>query len=322
VPTTVNAARATQSSGRTTGVSVVVPHYGDPITSRHVVEQLQIQETDRPYEIIVVDDCSPRPFPQIDGVRTIRRTTNGGFGSAVNTGARLACHPHLLILNSDLEIDPTFLEALAATADRGPAVLGPRVLTLDGHVAPTARRFSRRRHHLVEWLEPLARFRTTAAWHRAVGHDNRIYADTDFYADWVVGCALMLPRRLFLDVGGFDPRYRMNCEEVDLQRRLRDWGVGVRYVASVICRHESGASSGSVIARQRQLCASRLAYVEKWDGRKARYELQIALTLATAVNTLWRIFRRLARRPVQPIEQTRLELSLIWRPSQTPTAES
>lgn len=307
-------ARKRDAGGR--GVSVIVPHYGAVDHAQKLVDRLQRQVLRRPCEIIIVDDCSPTPFPAISGVRLCRRLSNGGFGSAVNAGVALAKYENLLILNSDVEINQSFVEELASTAELRPGhILGPRVINTQRAVEYTARRFPRRRHYIAEWLEPLARFRSTMAWHRAVGHDIRVVTGHDFDADWLVGCALFASRQAFLSIGGFDPHYHMNCEEVDLQLRLRARGITARYVAAINCRHESGSSSGGAITRRGRLCASRLAYVEKWNGRRARFELQVALTLATGVNTLWRVARRLARRPVRPIEQARLELSLIWQPT-------
>ena len=88
----------------TAGVSVVIPHYGDPALSQHLIDALRMQTTERPLQIIIVDDHHPTPYPDpnLPGIQVVRRDVNGGFGSTVNTGAAYAQHPLLLILNSDL----------------------------------------------------------------------------------------------------------------------------------------------------------------------------------------------------------------------------
>ena len=98
-------------------LSVVIPHYGDPGPTRALVAALRDQETAvGRLQIVVSDDASPTPFPPLEGVEVVRRDENGGFGSAVNTGVRLAVHPLLLVLNSDLEVPPTFLADLLDAA--------------------------------------------------------------------------------------------------------------------------------------------------------------------------------------------------------------
>lgn len=286
-------------------ISVVIPHYGDPETTMPLVRALLPQ---RPHQLIVSDDCSPVPFPQTEGVQVIRRERNGGFGSAVNAGAAAATGDWLLVLNSDLEVSPSFLADLVEAATPWmPAVIGPRVLDPDGRPAFTARRFPAVSHQVVEWLTPLARFRDTRWWHRGVGHEQvgRAAAPTD----WLVGAALLLPLASFREVGGFDEGYFMNAEEVDLQRRLADRGLPRVWLPEPSVVHEGGASSDPV-RRREWLMDSRLRYARTWGGS---HRLRAGLTAATAVNLIWNAGRAALGRPVHPIRTAREELALIWR---------
>jgi len=291
-----------------TAVTVVIPHHGSPGPTRDLLASLDTQAVARPVQVVVVDDASPEPFPAVDGFQVVRREVNGGFGSAVNSGAAVAEHPLLLVLNSDLEIGPDFLPALlAAAAPWLPAVVSPRVVGHDGRPAWTGRHFPTVGHQTVEWLTPLARFRDWPCLHEAVGHDTRA-AQGATVVDWVVGAAMLLPTADFRAVGGFDERFFMNAEEVDLQRRLRDRGLPAVVLDAPTVTHEGGGSSDPERRRQ-WLVASRLAYAEKWGGRR---RLQAALTTATAVNLLWNGGRRVAGRPVHPIRTARHELDLIF----------
>ena len=124
-------------------LSVVIPHYGEPGPTRALVAALRDQEAAiGRLQIVVSDDASPTPFPPLEGVEVVRRQVNGGFGSAVNSGAELAVHPLLLVLNSDLELPPTFLADLLGAARRWlPAVVSPRVVGPDGSTAWPGRHF-------------------------------------------------------------------------------------------------------------------------------------------------------------------------------------
>ena len=289
-------------------VSVVVPHYGDPAPTRALLDALLAQGGPDDVQLIVADDASEPPFPEVDGVEVVRRTSNGGFGSAVNTGAAAARHPLLLVLNSDLEVGPTFLtDLLAAAAPWLPAVVSPRVVDRAGRPAWTGRHFPTTRHQTVEWLTPLARLRDRPRLHEAVGHDTEA-ANATTVVDWVIGAALLLPTADFRAVGGFDEQFFMNAEEVDLQRRLLQRGLRAVALDAPVVVHEGGGSSDPE-RRRRWLVTSRLQYAEKWGGRR---RLQAALTGATAVNLAWNTGRRLAGRPVQPIRTARHELDLIF----------
>lgn len=290
-------------------VSIVIPHYGAPEPTLALASVLlpQLRPGD---ELIVADDCSPTPFPATDGVRIIRREINGGFGAAVNTGAAAASGDLLLILNSDLEVGPTFLaDMLAAASPWQPCVAGPRIVDPEGHVTPTARHFPTVGHQVVEWLTPLARWRDGRRLHEAVGHDMAaVTGDAPSPTDWLVGAVLLLPTALFREVGGLDERFHMNAEEVDLQRRLRERGVPSIYLPGVTVIHEGGGSSDPA-KRRRWLVESRWRYADKWGGATA---LRAGLTAATAANLLWNAGRRALGRDTRPLATARYEFDLIW----------
>ena len=298
------------SDGRVTGsgVTVVVPHYGDPGPTLRTIEDLRRQATARTVEVVVVDDCSPEPFPEAQGVTVVRRDTNGGFGSAVNSGVALATQPLLLVLNSDVTLDATFVDALVDAAQPWmPAVAGPLVRDPSGHHANSARHFPTVGHQAVEWLTPLARHRDRRVLREAVGHDTRAVPGAVLPVDWVVGVAMLVPVEVFRAVGGFDEGYFMNAEEVDLQRRLRAHGIPSVFIGTVSLSHVGGGSSDPA-ARRRWLVASRMRYAQTWGGRR---RLAAALTAATAVNAVVNTGRRLAGRDVDPVATAREELRLI-----------
>jgi len=288
-------------------MTAVIPHYGSPTTPVPLLRMLLAQEGAPPLELVLVDDASSEPFPGLDGVRVVRRAANGGFGAAVNTGARVATGDLLLVLNSDLAIGEHFVRDLVdAARPWQPAAVSPRVVDDHDVEAWTGRRFPRVHHQATEWLVPLARWRDRSWWHRAVGHDLTARG-ADAVVDWVVAAALLLPLDDFRAVGGFDERYFMNSEEIDLQRRLRDRGVPSVVLHHPTVRHTGGGSSDPAKRRQWLVC-SRLAYADKWGGRR---RLQAALAAATAANLAWNTGRRLAGRPVAPLRTARDEARLL-----------
>ena len=73
-------------------ISAIIPFYGEPAPVLDLIASLRAQRgiTPENLEIIVSDDRSPIPFPDTEGVSIVRRERNGGFGSAVNSGAARA----------------------------------------------------------------------------------------------------------------------------------------------------------------------------------------------------------------------------------------
>ena len=295
---------------RSGAVSVVIPHYGDPEPAASLVDQLREQKGVAAIQIIIVDDASPQPFPPMNDALLVRRDSNGGFGAAVNTGAALATHPLLLVLNSDLEIGPTVVRDLVAAAEPWqPTVASPQVIGHNGAPQWAGRHFPRTRHYVVEWLTPLARYRTRPSLHEAVGHDTRCTTGATIPVDWVIGAALLMPLDHFRAVGGFDESFHMNCEEVDLQNRLRQRGIPAMFLGTVTVTHEGGGSSDPG-KRRRWLVSSRLHYAQKWHDGPTRQRL--ALTGASLVNFTVNLGRQLAGRPLRATTVLREELGYLW----------
>lgn len=288
-------------------VSVVIPHYGNPAAVTQLVDQLRREPGVG--EIVVVDDCSPQPLPPLDGARVVRRETNGGFGSAVNTGVAATSLPLLLILNSDVSITPGFVHRLVQAADPWqPALVGPAVRT-GGDVERTARRFPRPAYQAFERIRLLARFQRSDWWARMIGQDLRARPGIDLAVDWIAGVCLLVPRASFDLVGGFDERFFMYAEEVDLQRRLEVAGVHRVYAGSVFLDHVGGASSDPARAPA-WLVESRLTYAAKWGGVG---RLRVLLTGVAVINAATDAARRLAGRDVHPMRELSSELREAWQ---------
>lgn len=284
-------------------VSVVIPHYGDPVLASQVVKDLRGQQTRRSLEIIVVDDCSPQSFPATPGVRVVRRPDNGGFGAAINSGAAIASGDWLVMANSDVRMGSHFIDRLLEAAmPLMPAVVGPASRRSDGTVEPTGRRFPSATEMFLSTAYPLQRYADRAWFLRLTG---RVLSDssTPRPVDWVQGSLILLPLDVFRRVGGFDERYFMYSEEVDLQRRLHDLGVQRWLLPEVEVTHLGGASTGGTNVGER-MTLSRFVYAEKWGGRVA---LRRALTATAILNLVCRTAVRALGRPSAPRHAWRRE---------------
>ncbi|MDO4705675.1 MAG: glycosyltransferase [Comamonadaceae bacterium] len=131
-----------------------------------------------------------------------------GFGSNHNAAfATLAALPdaampsHVCILNPDLRLlDAQPLAHLAAAlADEGCGLAYPRLVGPDGQVQDNERSL----------VTPLSLLR------------RRLLGRVESRIDWVSGACMMLRTRDWLRLGGFDERFHMYCEDVDLSLRVR-----------------------------------------------------------------------------------------------------
>jgi hypothetical protein len=94
--------------------------------------------------------------------------------------------------------------------------------------------------------------------------------------DWVQGSAMMLPHNVWHRVGGFDDRYWMYYEDIDLCRRVRLLGLEVAYCPDFVIAHRHQRASAKIhnvvlnLAKSRATrahVASWMKYHLKWGAR-------------------------------------------------------
>lgn len=311
---------ASSSTDVEQGVTVIVAHYGDPDRTTRCVNDIQAQQTTRPVEVVVVDDCAPSPYSRTHpDTIVVRRARNGGYGAALNTGASAASHSLLLMLNNDIRLHPGFIDELCRTAaPYMPAICGPATVEA-GQFFITGRRFPRLSGQFVEALQLPASWQSSAWRERLTGRDlrcipGRVIDDVD----WLQGSALLLGAEEFKAVGGFDERFFMFSEEVDLQHRLALRGVRRVFIGTVEVEHEGNASTprdSSVVWLQR----SQLTYAQKWasEGR-LRKVLRLAALLNLAVNLAGRATGRRTSPRHALRRQWRLANLPVWPPHTDP----
>ncbi|MGV8941732.1 MAG: glycosyltransferase [Lysobacter sp.] len=216
-------------------VSVILVNYNGLAHLGPCLDSLALLNyDDSRIEIIVVDNGSSDDsvgwlhdnWPQ---VKVIRNQLNVGFSRACNQAVECASGHYVAFLNNDMRVDPEWLNGLLEpfARDETIACVGSMVMNWEG----TAVEFSGRHDDPFSLAyEPLQL-------------DYKAQRAGDSYALFVSGGAMLLRRADFVQSGGFDQRYFMYHEDVDLCWRL--WISGKRCCVAPhsIVYHRGGASS-------------------------------------------------------------------------------
>ncbi|WP_066721743.1 glycosyltransferase family 2 protein [Sphingomonas pituitosa] len=202
-----------------------------------------------PHEIVVVDNGSAddtaamilREFPT---VRLVEAGANLGFAGGANLAARHARGDTLLFLNNDtLPLDGA-IDALLAFAEARPGagLWGGRTVREDGRVNPT------------ESLAAPSFWGSVCVGLGLSGSFPRSrLLNPEGYGGWardsvrevgaLSGCFLMIRAPFFAALGGFDARYFLYGEDVDLNLRARALGARPCFTPAATIQHSGGASS-------------------------------------------------------------------------------
>jgi hypothetical protein len=201
------------------------------------------------YEIVVVDNASS------DGtvallresavpVRVFQNPENLGFARAANRGAREATGRYLLFLNPDTELQEGALDRSVAYLDGHPVagVLGAKVLNPDGTIQRACRRSIPTPRVAFFQLTGLGKLWRN---HSAAGAYNLEKQDPTRTADVgaVSGAFLLIRREAWQRAGGFDERFFLYGEDLDLCLGVSRLGYRVVYYPEAVVVHHKGASS-------------------------------------------------------------------------------
>jgi len=179
-----------------------------------------------------------------DRVTVIENQHNAAYGVACNQGARAAASDYVLILNSDIVVRPGSLRKLVSflEADDGHVAAGGRIVdpgTDRVQVGHAARRFPNFPSQAAQMLGLERNWPSNPVSRRAGGWDLDYELTQE--VDQPPGSCLLIRRRAFDDVDGFDENFFYWFEDVDLCRRLRDFG-RISYVHDAPFEHFGGAT--------------------------------------------------------------------------------
>jgi hypothetical protein len=195
-------------------------------------------------EEVLTFDSTSFAFP----LRIIRNSSAKGFGANHNAAFAHAAGKYFCVLNPDIRLNtnpfPILIEALA---DEKVGVAAPRITSPSGETEDSARRFP------TLWV--IARKALTGAQH----HDYEV-ANAPLRPEWVAGMFMLFRSEVFRRLGGFDERYFLYYEDVDLCRRLRRRGYDVRLVPSVSAVHDARRQSRRSLYHLRWHLASMLRF--------------------------------------------------------------
>jgi GT2 family glycosyltransferase/glycosyltransferase involved in cell wall biosynthesis len=218
-------------------VSIIVPVHNQWAFTHACLRSIVAAEPDLPCEVILADDASSDETTAADrlvpGLVIQRNPQPLGFLRNCNTAARRARGDHLLFLNNDTQVQPGAISALLDVFRTHPdaGLAGAKLVYPDGRLQEAGG---------ILWADG-------SAWNYGRGQDPTLpefnyLRETDYCS----GAALLVPRRLFERLGGFDDRYApAYCEDSDLAFAIRAAGRKVYYQPEAVVVHHEGASHGT-----------------------------------------------------------------------------
>lgn len=228
-------------STRVPKASIIVPIYGQVDYTMRCLQGIIESQINVPFEILVVDDCSPdvsvELLVHLPAIRLLGASANQGFIRTCNRGAKEARGEFVVFLNNDTIVQPGWLDALVQTFEDFPecGLAGSKLLYPDGRLQEAGG---------ILWNDG-------SGWNYGRLDDpNKPEYCYLRDVDYCSGASIMLRSGLFQKLGGFDEHYvPAYAEDSDLAFRVRKAGYRVLYQPMSKVVHFEGITSGTDVTQ-------------------------------------------------------------------------
>jgi len=219
-------------------VSAVVVTHGHAVELEGSLPALAPQ-VDELLVIANVPGSVPPSLPE--GARVLENPRPLSFAANANLGAAHTAHELVLIVNPDAVPEPDAVAILRRFMEEHPrcGVAGPKMLYSDGTWQASRRSFPTIGATLVR-RTPLRLLFPPLRWQRRHYLLDERPSDPA-PAETMLGAFLLLRRSMLDEIGGWDPGFRMYCEDIDLNYRAAKAGWERWYVPAAVVRHDYAA---------------------------------------------------------------------------------
>ena len=261
-------------------VSIIIVNFRTPeVTIACVRSIMDGQPAD--VEIIIVDNMSGDDSVELmtealPKHQIIASTTNGGFAAGCAQGVGVAKGEYLCFINSDCLVDSGAIDTMRSYLDEHTEVslVAPRLLETDGHIQHNVAKLPTLKSVVSEYL--LGRL---SGWY---GDLERWDKPTQIES--CSGAALMIRSDDYVAAGGFNQRYFMYVEDVELCFQLGKLGKRLVYLPDARMTHHGGVSSRDNVAKLNSMMhQNRIDYMNRHfptvSAALARYAVSAGLVI-------------------------------------------
>ncbi len=245
-------------------VSVLIVAYNSCRCIARCIAAIDHAAREAAVEVLLVDngqdgtgDLVAAQFPQ---VHVVPSQGNVGFARGNNLLARHARAPLLLLLNPDMYCEPGAIDALVAAARRYPDAAAWGGISLDATGQPDTGNAI---------VVPSLRQYASAALGRTLAARDRLHLVQDQQVQVLLGGFVMIDRKAWDAAGGFDERFFLYCEEVDLFARMDRAGGQLWSIPAARAQHELAHGDNLAPRRLLYMAAGTAEYLRKhWSAPK------------------------------------------------------
>lgn len=280
-------------------IAIIILNYNSSADCRKCIGFLKLQQGVEA-EIVVVDNCSREEERKAvesvckeNGCTLIANNENKGYNAGNNVGLRYAAekgYEYALIANPDMEFPQNdYLLKLAEKmqSDEEIVVCGSDIIGADGiHQSPMGKEGNWR--NSFGWIKDILRRKQKNEAYDFIDNHKESH-----YCHKISGCCLMLRMSFIKEIGFFDEKVFLYCEEAILSRQVEIAGKKMYYLATAQAVHRHVKSDkGDPVKRFKAWGKSRCYFIDRysndsWLGKQiAKLSMRMYVMVFTLYNQL------------------------------------
>lgn len=246
--------------------SIILVNYNTCQLTLACINSIREFSTNFSYEIIVVDNASSdnsiEVLSKLPYVKFIESGKNSGFGAANNLGAKNTDGKYLFLLNTDTILIENSIKILLDFYKNNEenlkiGTLGAVLIDENQNIINSGGNFPTVDKYLNAYL-------------RKPFNEYEIAKNDEYQQiDYVTGADLMISKRIYEEIEGFDENFFLYYEETDLQKRIKNLGY-INYLIPTtrIIHLEGGSDFGVTVSNFKRIVIheSRNRFLRKHDG--------------------------------------------------------
>lgn len=227
-------------------LSIVIPTWNTAKITLKCIKTIKKYLSDLKPQIIVVDNASTdntQTLLKNQNITLIKNTQNLGFAKACNIGAKKAVGDYLLFLNSDMKLVDNSLLSMLKFFSQNPqiGIIGPQFLNPDYSIQSSVFPPQTIKNAIKEF------------WFGQKSYSKYTPNTKKPTSVWAIsGGALLVKNEPFKKIGGWDEKYFMYFEDLDLCRKIHQLHKQVIYYPEAKLIHHHGASGHKLIDSHKQ----------------------------------------------------------------------
>lgn len=248
-------------------LTISIATYNNEKEILDVLDCIYRNTTDLNFEVFVIDNNSSdktvrRIYNKYPSVKVIEQPSNIGFGRSHNYILDRINSDYHAIVNPDIKFDGNMLKKMVdyMNANEDVALLTPQILNVDGSVQRLPRKKPTLKYVLSGRLEHHSeKFRQIRDEYTMTGVDFKEPTEVDF----CTGCFMLIRTEVLKKLKGFDDRFFMYFEDVDLTQRAKEYGKTIIYPEAKVF-HSWNRDSAQKFKYFCIHVSSMIKYFKKW----------------------------------------------------------